>query len=122
VGADFASSVGRWTFRGEAALFRMSAECPGCSTEPRSVQRAVLGVDRDLLTSANLNLQVFGVRRSGYVDPQAVAPAQQTLVAGLNRLNSEFGVIERGATLRFSDRFLSDALKAEVTPSMIASK
>jgi hypothetical protein len=115
VGADFASSVGRWTFRGEAAAFRMSAECPGCSTEPRSVQRAVLGVDRDLLTSANLNLQVFGVRRSGYVDPQLAAPAQQTLVAGLNRLNSEFGVIERGATLRFSDRFLSDALKAELS-------
>jgi hypothetical protein len=115
VGADFASSIGRWTFRGEAALFRMTAECAGCSTQPRNVQRAVLGVDRDFLSSANINLQVFGVRRSGYVDPQAAGPAQQALVASLNLLNSEFGAIERGATLRLSDRFMSDALKAEVS-------
>jgi hypothetical protein len=115
VGADFATSSGRWTFRGEAAVFRMTADCDGCTTEPRQIQRAVLGVDRDLLDSANLNLQVFGVRRSGYSDPQAAAPAQQAVVAGLNRLNSEFGAIERGATLRLSDRFMNDTLKIEVS-------
>jgi hypothetical protein len=115
LGADFASAFGRSTFRGEAAVFRMSADCPGCSSDSRSVQRTVIGVDRELLTSTNVNLQVFGVRRSGYVDTQNVAPVQQALTAGLNRLNSEFGAIERGTTLRLSDRFLSDALKIELS-------
>ncbi len=115
VGADFATSQGRWTLRGETAFFRVSDDCDGCLTESRQIQRAVVGVDRDLLDSANINLQVFGVRRSGYADPQAAAPAQQALVAGLNRLNSEFGAIERGVTVRLSDRFLSDTLRGEVS-------
>jgi hypothetical protein len=115
LGTDFAGSTGRWTFRGEAAWFQMTADCPGCSLSSRKIQRAVVGVDRDFLTTANLNLQAFIIRRTDYVDPQTLAANQQALAAGLNRLNSEYAGFERGATLRFSERFLNETLKVEVS-------
>ena len=121
IGVDFATSTGRWTLRGEAAHFRMTTECSSCLVSSngvlsaRNIQRAVIGVDRDLFDTANVNLQLFGIRRSSYFDAQSVQGTSKLVAEGLDRLNSEFGAIERGATLRVSERFLSDALKAEVS-------
>ena len=117
-GADVATSKGRWTFRGEAAAFKMTSSCVQCQggTAPsRKIQRAVAGVDRDFLDTANVNLQLFIIKRAGYTDPASFQGAQKPVAEGLNRLNGEFGAIERGLTLRVSERFFNELLKVEAS-------
>ncbi len=117
-GADLATSTGRWTFRGEAAAFKMTASCalcPGGNAPSRKIQRAVAGVDRDFLDTANVNVQFFIIKRTGYTSPESLQGTQKLVLESLNRLNGEFGAIERGLTLRFSERFLNDLLKVEAS-------
>ena len=117
-GFDAATATGRWTLRGEFAAFRLTAACTQCAngTLPtRKIQRAVLGVDRDVFDTANINVQVFMVKRSDYKSPESVNGTQRLVLAGLNRLNSEFAAVERGLTLRVSERFLNDLLKVEAS-------
>ena len=117
-GVDFATSKGRWTFRGEAAAFKMTSSCAQCQggTAPsRKIQRAVVGVDRDFLDTANVNLQLFIIKRAGYTDPATFQGTQKLVAEGLNRLNGEFGAIERGLTLRVSERFFNELLKVEAS-------
>ena len=118
VGADFATSTGRWTFRGEAAVFKMTANCAVCPSgniPSRRIQRAVAGVDRDFLDTANVNLQLFIIKREGYASAEPLQGTQKLIVESLNRLNGEFGAIERGLTLKVSERFLNDLLKVEAS-------
>jgi hypothetical protein len=115
IGADFAMPVSRWSMRGEAAYFRYPMNCSGCSPKARTVQRLVVGADRDFLESSNLNIQYFGVRRFDYTDPQTQPMLLRSLTEGLNRLNGEFGNIERGVAIRISQRLLNDAFKTELS-------
>lgn len=115
VGADFATSAGRWTLRGEVAHFRATPQCGDCPLPERKIDRAVIGVDRDLFDTANINLQFFGVRRSHYQSPDNSPPPLAAAARGLDRLNGEFGAIERGATVRVANRFLNDKLRVEVS-------
>lgn len=114
VGADFSTTALGWGVRGEFAAGSFSPACTGCGGATRSVRRLVLGVDRDIGDSANLNLQAFAIRRSGYAETAGL-PAQLR-VAGLaiNRLNSEFGAHEHGLSLRVYERYWNDRLKAEL--------
>jgi hypothetical protein len=114
VGADFATAVSRWTMRGEAAYFRYPSGCFGCSLQARTVQRVVLGGDRDFLESSNINMQVFSVRRSDFVDADNQPVTLRLLTEGLSRLNNEFASAERGVSIRLSQRYFNDALRAEV--------
>jgi hypothetical protein len=111
---DFASSAGRWTFRAEAAHIRATPTCVACPLDSRRVQRWILGVDRDFGDAANLNFQLFGVQRSGYTDPSALAAPLFALGQAVDRLNGEYGARETGVTLRLSDRFLNDRLRVEL--------
>ena len=118
LGADVATSTGRWTFRSEAAMFRMISacvQCPGGTLPPRTIQRAVLGVDRDVLDTANINVQFFITKRDGYKNSEALQGQQRLIAEGLNRLNNEFAAVERGLTVRLSERFLNDSLKVEAS-------
>ena len=118
LGADLATSTGRWTFRGEAAAFRMTSaclQCPGGALPPRTIQRAVLGVDRDVFDTANVNVQFFITKRDGYKNTEALQGQQRLIAEGLNRLNNEFAAVERGLTVRLGERFLNDSLKVEAS-------
>lgn len=115
LGADFATAVGPWTVRAEAAYSELSPGCGACGGQDRKVARAVFGADRDFGNSANLNAQVFGLRRSKYIDPLTLQGAQLAIAQGLDRLNSDFGRWEWGATLRLSNRFMNDRLKVDVS-------
>ncbi len=118
VGFDFATSSGRWTLRGEIAAFRMVSDCTKCpnSTLPsRKMQRVVGGVDRDFLDTANINVQLFIVKRGGYESPAALQGATRMIADGLDRLNGEFAATERGLTLRVSERFFNELLKVEAS-------
>ena len=111
LGADVATSTGRWTFRGEAAAFNLT----NGTLPTRKIQRAVLGVDRDVFDTANVNVQFFITKRDDYKNTEALQGPQRLIAEGLNRLNNEFAAIERGLTVRLGERFLNDSLKVEAS-------
>lgn len=116
LGADFATSLGRWTLRAEAALIKASPDCAACPLKSRDIKRWVLGTDRDFGDASNINVQLFGVSRDGYAQPSTGNPPA-TLIAinqGLDRLNSEYGSHEWGVTVRWSSRFMNDRLRTEI--------
>ncbi len=113
LGADTAFNVGKFGVRAELATSRYeSAE--NLPTEPaRTINRAVVGIDRTIFDTANLNVQVFSMHRRGYTRSLHQPINMQRLSDGLARLNSEYGRFENGATLRVSDRFLNEQMRLE---------
>jgi hypothetical protein len=121
LGGDVATVVGRWNWRAEAAAYRLRGTCSSCTHQRRHASRVVLGVDTDVGTSANINAQLFSVRRSGYRSPDALTGEQAIVAQGLDRLNSEFAGQETGLTLRVSDRYFNDRLKLELAALLDAT-
>ena len=112
LGLDFATSQGSWTFRGEASHAKL--RCQLCSEQTRWVTRAVIGFDRDFADTANVSIQIFANRRSGYAEPP-LAPSSATILArGLDRLNAEYSSEDTGMTVRLSDRLFNEKLKWEI--------
>jgi hypothetical protein len=114
VGGDFATNVGKWALRGETSASELRPDCEPCSLDVRRIYRFVLGVDRDLAETTNVNFQAFFVRRSIYTDPQSLGTTQRPLVEALDSLNSEFSKMDTGFTFRVSDTYLNERLKMEV--------
>ncbi|HEY5801123.1 MAG TPA: DUF1302 family protein [Burkholderiaceae bacterium] len=108
LGVDAAAAFGAWNTRMEWASSRLAYDCAVCPAGRQTVHRAVIGVDRDLGENANLNLQLFGIRRNRYTSPAGQA------AGALDRLNSEFAAIETGFSLRAHTRLLNDRLKLEL--------
>ncbi len=112
LGADFAFATGAWTMRGEFSHAQISKDCDSCLGFKRKVSRAVLGVDRDFLDTANINLQVFTTRRQ-HVEG-AVPALRSSLKEALLDLNSEWNMQDWGLTMRLSNKFLNEKLKIEL--------
>ena len=118
LGADFSTSIDGWGVRGEFAASRFSPDCGlrcDAQQDRRQERRLVLGVDRDIGDSANLNVQLFGIRRDRHRDLSMMPAGLQQIGLAVNRLNSQYDTEEYGFTLRISDRYLNDRLKAEVS-------
>jgi hypothetical protein len=115
VGADFAFSTSGFTWRGEFSHTTLQPECLACDTSRRRVSRAVMGGDVELLSGVNFNLQYFFTQNHDFVDPASVLDALRPLQAASNLLNREFAGVERGVTMRLSDRLLNDKLKWEIS-------
>lgn len=118
-GADIAFNVGKFAIRAEVATSRYNSVDTSTTESPapaRTINRAVVGIDRTVFDTANLNVQVFSIHRRGYTDTRALGlPVNvQRLSDGLARLNNEYGRGETGATLRISDRFLNEQLRLEL--------
>jgi hypothetical protein len=112
VGADMATTAGAWGIRAEFSASRMSPRCGSCGNDERYVKRLVMGVDRDVGESANINMQLFVIHRSIYAE--GLPGPAGVISRALNRLNSDFGTHEYGASIRLYDRFWNDRLKAEL--------
>ena len=115
LGVDAATGLGAWTARAELAYSELRPDCTACAQYKRKLARAVVGVDRDIMESSNVNFQVFALRRSSYDDPAGLSGARQAIAMGLDRLNSEFGRDEWGATFRLVHRAINERLKLEVS-------
>ena len=113
--AAAATGLGAWTARAELAYSELRPDCTACAQYKRKLARAVVGVDRDIMESSNVNFQVFALRRSSYDDPAGLSGARQAIAMGLDRLNSEFGRDEWGATFRLVHRAINERLKLEVS-------
>lgn len=118
VGADVAFNVGKFAVRGEVATSRyhsLAASFIDHSEPARTINRAVVGIDRTVFDTANLNLQVFSIHRRSYTPELDQLVNIQRLSDGLARLNSEYARVETGATLRIADRFLNEQLRLELS-------
>lgn len=113
IGADFAWAAQDWTLRGELAHERLALDCQGCRHVQRKVNRIVLGADRNVGESANLNVQVFAVRRD--YQPPGDGDVRRLIDLATDRLNSEFDAREWGLTTRISDMFFNERLKLEMS-------
>ncbi len=117
-GADIAFNVGKFAVRAEVATSRYNSFDASTTDSPapeRTINRAVVGIDRTVFDTANLNFQVFSIHRRGYTRALDQPVIVQRLSDGLARLNSEYGRVESGATLRISDRFLNERLRLELS-------
>jgi hypothetical protein len=109
-GADIAFSLGAFGVRSEGATSRYSS----ANSPTRRVDRWVLGVDRDFLETANINLQFFAIHRVDDGRAFLNANSAPALAAALDRLNTEFRSSERGMSLRVSNKFFNEQLRAEL--------
>ena len=115
IGADAATTLGRYGLRGEAA-FTFTEDPDG--TNPRVKNPfffMVVGRDRTFFEYLNVNLQYlfrYVVRHRSPVDvPDGVArgvATEEALVA------NELDEIQHGASLRISQKWLNETLEAEV--------
>lgn len=112
LGADFAMARGIWTFRGEVSYSRKNQDCQSCIQNRRDVTQAVLGADRNIGDTANINFQLFTTQRD-YTDPGEVPAARRPFALALDRLNSEYASEEYGMTFRLSDRLMNERLTLE---------
>ena len=113
-GADFSSTVQGWGVRAEFGASKFSAACPGCTSDSRTVRRMVIGVDRDIGESFNINTQVFRIHRARQASTSGMPGQLHAIELALNRLNSEFSAQEYGLSMRLSGRYLNDRLKLEL--------
>ena len=113
VGGDISSASGAWTWRAEFTHAQLSQDCAMCTTSKRKISRLVAGIDRDVISTLNVNLQFFGTYRSRKSAVPNATP--EAIGAGLNRLNREFAPTETGLALRVSDKLLNDKLHWELS-------
>ena len=106
-GFDAAAALGSWTLRTELT---QSEQVRANTGRKVSITRAIVGIDHDFLSSANINLQWFSNHRE-HIEPIPISAIEE----GLQKLNSEFGFHDQGLTLRVSNRYLNDQLKLEIS-------
>jgi hypothetical protein len=113
LGADIATSLGDWVVRAEGAYTKSTHSCALCAAPKTRSGKLVLGLEREIAASNHLAIQVYGLYRSHYEAPHsASAPIVKTL-QNIDRLNSEFGAHEYGATWKWTIKAMNDALRLE---------
>lgn len=115
LGADTARNFGRFGFRAEAAWTWPSRSDDGAPATRQPDFFCVAGLDRTWLGSLYANVQLFGRRVQGFVDPYAIADPAQRAVAVQNAITA--GQQDRtsaGYTVRVSNKWLGDTLEAEL--------
>jgi hypothetical protein len=116
MGADFAVPVGSLGFRGEAAYTRFLDGADQTGTwAKRSFWFAVLGVERALSGTLNVNAQVYLYRVTGYIDPRRVAGDGARQLATAQAVAShQLDRSDLGMTLRIADKWLNETLEGEI--------
>ncbi|HXI20150.1 MAG TPA: hypothetical protein VNH46_03655, partial [Gemmatimonadales bacterium] len=115
LGADAATVVGRYGLRAEAAWTR-TADRTGRDPEVKNgTVFAVLGADRTFGPSFNVNLQYVIRVVTGFTPAEEVAdPVRRQAALALMTISGQRQAVQQGATLRLSDQWLHETLKAEI--------
>jgi hypothetical protein len=114
-GADFATTLGKYGLRGEAAY---------CDTEggenynPEIIQPfwlIVLGADRTFFESFNINLQYIHRTVSDFHDPLENTDPVQKQIALRNAINQrQLAVDQDSVSLRLNNKWLQETLEADL--------
>lgn len=115
VGADFATTLGRYGLRGEAA-YTSTEDRDG--TDPYVKNPfffMVLGGDRTFYEYLNINLQYIFRRVDQYSDPMNIQnPQIQPVAVEEALLSNQLDQTSHGMSYRIGDKWLNETLEAEV--------
>lgn len=115
LGADAATTLGRWGVRAEAA-YTWTTD-PG-GTDPFTKNPffyGVAGADRTFLDNLNVNVQALYRRIAHFEDPYAVTGPLQVLAVRQALLANQRDPEQLGATIRVSRKWHNDTVEAEVS-------
>lgn len=115
LGADAATTAGRFGLRAEAA-YTWTEDATGMDPFVKNpFFYAVAGADRTFFEYLNINLQYFVRQVSNYNDPNAIAdPMARTIAIQQAVLASQLDRVQQGASLRIGDKWLHETLEAEI--------
>ncbi|MEO8040255.1 MAG: DUF1302 family protein [Betaproteobacteria bacterium] len=118
IGADAATTVGRWGIRAEAA-YTWTADPSGVDPFTRNpFFFAVLGADRTYLGNFNVNVRALYRRIAHFEDPFAVSGPLRQLAVRQALLANQRDAGQAGATFRVSRKWRNDTLEAELSGIM----
>ena len=115
LGADAATTIGRWGVRTEAAYTWTSDPAGTDPFTKNSFFYGVLGADRTFLDNLNVNVQALYRRIAHYEDPFAVGGPLQALAVQQALISNQRDAEQVGATFRVSKKWWNDTLEAEVS-------
>ena len=117
-GADFATNSGKYGLRGEVA-YSQPHGTKGDIFNPRPFVEAVLGVDRNVTSSVNINLQYIVQHVFSYSEPaRDLGPNIAYLAIKTATLNNQHIATQHGPALRIGYNTLNDTLLLEATALM----
>ena len=115
LGADAATTLGRYGLRAEVALTR-TEDRHGIDPFTRNpFFYAVAGADRRLLADLDVNVQLLYRRIARWEDPGAVAGPQGVLALRQALLSNQRDPEQFGTTVRVARKWRNDTLEAEVS-------
>lgn len=114
LGADMATTIGRFGVRGEAALVRTDDPQGRDPFIRNPYLFLVAGADRTFLDNLNVNVQVLYRRIRAFEDPLAVAPPLQSLALSQALASNQRDPEQFGATFRILDKWSNDTIEAEL--------
>jgi len=115
LGADAATTVGRYGLRAEVALTRTEDRQGSDPFTRNPFLYAVVGGDRTFLTDLNVNLQLLYRRVLSWQDPAAVAAPLRVLALRQALLSNQRDAEQFGATVRVARKWWNETLEAEVS-------
>jgi len=114
-GADFASTLGSFGLRGEAALIQTDDNAGQDPLKQNSSVTAVLGADNSPIENLNVNVQWLYRNVIRFNDHEDLDPLTSALSESLNLNAQQQGAAQHGVSARPSYKLLNDALEIEVS-------
>jgi hypothetical protein len=114
LGADAATTLGRYGLRAEVALTR-TEDRHGTDPYTRNpFLYAVAGGDRTFFSDLNVNVQLLYRRIAHWEDPQSVPEPLRTLALRQALQSNQRDAQQGGATVRIAHKWRNDTIEAEV--------
>jgi hypothetical protein len=114
LGADAATTVGRYGLRAEVAITRTEDRHGNDPFTRNSFLYAVVGGDRTLLTNLNVNMQLLYRQVMSWEDPLTAPAPLRELALRQALISNQRDAQQAGATVRVAQKWWNDTLEAEV--------
>ena len=114
LGADAATTVGRYGLRAEVAITRTEDRQGTDPFTRNSFLYAVVGGDRTFFTNLNVNMQLLYRRVMSWEDPAAAPAPLRELALRQALISNQRDAQQSGATVRVAQKWWNDTLEAEL--------
>jgi len=115
VGADAATTLGRFGFRGEMA-YAVTQDRDGDNPDIKNPYLfMVLGVDRTFFEYLNINIQYLFRHVTNFQDPEKIQdPIRRPIAIQQGIVANQLNRFQHGASVRISQKWLNETLETEV--------
>lgn len=115
IGADFATTIDRFGVRGEVVYRQGDDHSDADTFDKGDALAAVIGVDRDLSDTVNVNVQYLVHHVIEFEDPRIIPdPGVRLLATRAALINNQFTRTQQGASVRVAYSGLNDTLTVEL--------